>query len=187
MHRHRNGLTAGLRLPVPSLWGEEAARPVTMALFPAFAGVAEAPDSGRKGEPPGGMKKALGGLGGASLGPALGACLGFVYPLVSQSSPRRCRAFWEDGLSARFWAGVVASRGGERRERPRAGGFCIAVSLRPAFFPRHGYFTCETEAVVFSRGRLLMQVLGVLHYSLLSSPFYLFLNRWVAVFWPNQS
>lgn len=89
---------------------------MTMALFPAFAGVAEAPDSGRKGESLGGMKKAPGGLGGQSLGLALGACLGFVYPLVSQSSPRRCRAFWEAGLSAGFWAGVLASRGGEAGE-----------------------------------------------------------------------
>lgn len=102
-----------------------------MALFPAFAGVAEAPDGGRKGEPPGGMKKALGGLGGECLGLALGACLGFVYPLVSQSSPRRCRAFWEAGLSAGLWAGVVASGGGERREATRAG-----ASVQP--FPRHG-------------------------------------------------
>ena len=123
-------------------------RPVTMALFPAFAGVAEAPDSGRKGESLGGMKKALGGLGGQSLGVALGAGLGFVYPLVSQSSPRRCRAFWEAGLSAGFWAGVLASRGGERRESPRARGFRTAAS----FFSRHSYFTHETEAVVFSRG-----------------------------------
>lgn len=101
---------------------------MTMALFPAFAGVAEAPDSGRKGESPGGIKKALGGLGGESLWLALAACLGFVYPLVSQSSPRRCRAFWEAGLSAGFWAGVLATRG-ERGGRGRGQGASVQPCL----------------------------------------------------------
>ena len=156
---------------------------MTMALFPAFAGVAEAPDSGRKGEPPGGMKKALGGLAGAGSRPLPWVCLSACIPEFS--------AALQGPLGGRALGGLLGRRCSIQSGREAGGaagwGFCTAMASRPAFLPRHGYFICETEAVVFSRGRLLIQVLGVLHYSLLSSPFYLFLNRWVPVFWPNQS
>lgn len=69
-----------------------------MALFPAFAGVSAEPESGspRKGKHTKGMKKVLGGLRAEFLGPRSRPCLGFVYSFVSQSSPRRRKALWEE-------------------------------------------------------------------------------------------
>ena len=131
MHRPRNGLRVGLGLPEPSLWGEEAARPGTMALFPAFAGVAEAPDGGRKGEPPGGMKKALGGLGGESLGLALGACQGLfirLYPRVLRGAAGPSgRPASRRASGPELWS-PEAGRGG----RGRGPGASVQS------FPRHG-------------------------------------------------
>lgn len=69
-------------------------RPVSMALFPAFAGVSETTDGGnsRKGKHTKGLKKAPGEIKASLSGPGRVYCLRFVYPFVSQSSPRAAKA-----------------------------------------------------------------------------------------------
>lgn len=107
VHRERAGSATGVRSPAPFLSRGTAVRSAIMALFPAFAGVSEAPDSGnpRRGKQTKGTGKALSGLKTQFLGPRSWPCFGFVYPCVSQSSPRRCKAFWEGPLFSSWLLG----------------------------------------------------------------------------------
>lgn len=140
-------------------------RPAVMALFPAFAGVSEAPSSGssRKGKHTKGIKKALGGLRTEFLGPGSWPlpwiCLSIYIPQFSAAL---------QGLLGRAAApvrllGKVVELG--RKTGPESSGswgFHVVILLNP-FSRRASVISRKRETVVLHISRrLLMQTLDVL-------------------------